>query len=127
MIYYGTYLVLFMKIKLLRANYKSIMDELIITENEYFYISRAYVENGSVVIQGTIRAKVPGYKIVKIIPEKYAPRITIYATIGYPSSGTDIGKIAQVRFNEAGELSFWVINGLDYGEPFSIVYPLRSS
>ena len=72
-------------IKLVKSDYHDFTDEIIDNDNQYFYVSNAYFENGVVFIEGVVKSGWRGDKQVQMIPLKYCPRISSNAILAYNS------------------------------------------
>lgn len=79
-----------------------------------------------VLIEGVVKSGWKGAIQMQMIPLKYCPRVSAYATISYETSGLDMNKIIAASVNSSGNLFVWVIESLAYVERFSVVYPLKS-
>lgn len=113
-------------LKLVKSIFHDFTSEITNNNNQYFNITNAYFENGVVLIEGVVKSGWKGDIQVRMIPLKYCPRISAYATLSYNSSGSDMNKISTAYVDSVGNLYVWVIESLVYDERFSVVYPLKS-
>ena len=113
-------------LKLVKSIFHDFTSEITNNNNQYFNITTAYFENGVVFIEGVVKSGWQGDIQVQMIPLKYCPRTSAYATLSYDSSRSDMNKISAAFVNSSGNLYVWVIESLAYAERFSVVYPLKS-
>lgn len=112
---------------LIDEGYKNILNELLSTNNDYFYIENAYIENGIVFINGRVKKGIAGAPSnINFIPLQYAPKEYVCASIIYNSSDSDNGKIQIFRIYNTGKYDMWITNALDYDEIFQFMYPLKT-
>lgn len=104
--------------------YKDISKETVII-NSNVTVS-AYIEGGMVYVRSLIPANLatPTGWLFQM-PEKYAPRLPVYATIAYTTSANDIGKMAGVTINPDGKVGYYQARPLGSHEGFNIQYPLK--
>ena len=89
---------------------------------------QAYIENGQVIILGEIPPGLTAGIPINIfnVPEKYAPRFMVGASIIYGSTYLDSGKIAAVSISSTGDVSLYQKESLSYLEWCNLTYPLRT-
>lgn len=117
----------YIMIKLVKSDYHDFTDEIIDNDNQYFYVSNAYFENGVVLMEGVIKSGWRGDKQVQMIPLRYCPRVVSNAIISYNTSNLDQNKISSMYLTGSGYMYAWVVENLNYNERFSIIYPLKST
>ncbi|MCI9211043.1 MAG: hypothetical protein HFI83_10265 [Eubacterium sp.] len=106
--------------------YTDFSSEITKIDTRTFATPMCYVEHGIVYIySGFIPNNTTTVVQLFKIPAKYAPRSTVLGNIGYTSSAGDVGKIASVSINQEGIVSFFQKQSLNYGNSFSIIYPMR--
>ncbi len=104
--------------------YRDISKEAVII-NQGVTVS-AYIEGGMVYIRSLIPANLPTHTgLLFQLPEGYAPRLPVYATIAYTTSANDIGKMAGVTVNPDGKVGYYQAQPLGSYEGFNVQYPLK--
>lgn len=112
---------------LANESYKDIYDELINKKGDFLRIDRAYVERGTVIINGTILPGITNSESsIKVVPQKYCPRHTVYGTTIYNSAQNDNNKIQSITVSNDGSIYAWIRDSLLYNESFQIIYPLKT-
>lgn len=107
--------------------YTDFSSEITKIDTRTFATPMCYVEHGIVYIySGFIPNNTTTVVQLFKIPAKYAPRSTVLGNIGYTSYAGDVGKIASVSINQEGIVSFFQKQSLNYGNSFSIIYPMRT-
>lgn len=88
-------------------------------------VNDAYVDNGIIVINGTIKAGTNGLvTLFHLTDSQYFPRSEIIAGVAISASSDDEGRIHYVRIGNNGVATSWMSTLVD-AERFSLVYPMR--
>lgn len=104
--------------------YQNILNELTNRETDYYSITNAFVENGTVFIKGIVKTGASGWKDFQVLPNKYTPREVTMGSWCVSGSMNDILKIGTIRVDTSGNISLW-LNNVESTEHFSIQYPLK--
>ena len=96
--------------------------------NDWYDVRNAYCSNGVVYITIVIRGGNDFHeKESQLLNDsRYYPYGSACGFVNIQSSVTNVDKILNAKISSSGSLYVWVSQALNYGEPVTFIYPLKS-